>query len=330
MTTKGRLAAGAALLLAVASPSPGDDVLRPEDAIRVAEAFRLAGVVAPTVFDGWEHAPFPVLLVGGEREFLLRGVARPDGFQEIGHSGILGAEVWARPRTFDPGLLATLPAFGPPAVVVIGRPEATAKASTDWVLTLLHEHFHQYQMSDPAYFAATRALDLAGGDETGMWMLDYPFPYESAGTALGFAALSREMARLIEQPSPAGRERFWRDHSRFLARLSERDRRYLEFQLWQEGVARYVELRVAEAAAASYAPTIEFRALPDFRPFEEAALSQRREILAALRKPDLPRLRRVSFYAFGAGLALLLDQEGGAWRERYPVERFTLAPAATR
>ena len=33
---------------------------------------------------------------------------------------------------------------------------------------------------------------------------------------------------------------------------------------------------------------------------------------------------RTVFYAFGAGLGLLLDQEGTAWRDRYLAEKFYL------
>jgi hypothetical protein len=34
--------------------------------------------------------------------------------------------------------------------------------------------------------------------------------------------------------------------------------------------------------------------------------------------------RRVSFYAFGAGLALLLDGDAPGWKSRYLTEKFTV------
>jgi hypothetical protein len=302
----------------------GTGAIHPADALRLAEAFRLADAIGGTVWDGWERAPFPVLLVTADREFLVRSAGTPAGFETLGYSGVLQSDIRSRPRQFDPGLLATMMPFGPPPLIVIGGAEITGRASTDWVLTLLHEHFHQYQMSDPGYAAETLALDLSGGDETGMWMLDYPFPYQSGSVAGRFAALSRQVAALLERPSPADRQRFWRDYVRFLDRLSARDRRYLSFQAWQEGVARYVELRAAEVASAEYAPTVEFQALEDYRPLPEAAARKRREILAQLRDPDLPKRQRVAFYAFGAGLALLLDQEGPDWKGRYLADKFFL------
>ncbi len=89
-------------------------------------------------------------------------------------------QIWTRPRQLQPNLLATFPAFGPPSVVVVGRAEATKKASTSWVLTILHEHFHQHQSADPEYYREVEQLGLSNGDQTGMWMLNYPFPYQSA------------------------------------------------------------------------------------------------------------------------------------------------------
>jgi pimeloyl-ACP methyl ester carboxylesterase len=299
------------------------------DLVRLAEAFRLADAVQGKVWPGWEAAPFPVLLVTADREFLVRATRAPDGFESTGYSGVLQTEVWHRARSFDPGLLATFPAFGLPPKIVIGRAEATGKASTDWVLTVLHEHFHQYQMSDPNYFDQVEALDLSGGNQTGMWMLNYPFPYQSAEIAASFATLSQDLAGLLASPTSAQRRGFWRRYARFLGRLSDRDRRYLSLQIWQEGVARYVELRAAEAAAAAYTPTIEFGALPDSQGFAAVAARMRDEILARLRSPDLSKGQRVSFYAFGAGLALLLDQEGDAWKGRYMSDKFFLEEYAS-
>ena len=128
------------------------------DLIRLAEAFRLARVVQSTVWPGWETAPFPVLLVGAERESLVGNSVVPRGFTPDGYSAILQMEIWSRPRQFDQSLLATFPAFGPPAVIVMGRAEVTKKTSAAWVLTVLHEHFHQYQTADPKYYSVLEGM----------------------------------------------------------------------------------------------------------------------------------------------------------------------------
>jgi len=305
---------------AVATPSGPETI----DLIRLTEATRLAEAVRERAWPGWGKTPSPVLLVGPAQEFLVGFPRTPPGFTDAGYSSILRAPIRTRPRQLQPDLLATFPAFGPPSVIVVGRAEATKKNSTSWVLTILHEHFHQYQNEAPGYYAAVEGLGLSGGDQTGMWMLDYPFPYQDAKVAEQFAGVARLLGRALEEPGDATRREAWRAYADFLDGLSEKDRSYLSFQVWQEGVSRYVELRVAEIASRDYEPSLEFRALPDAQPFAAVAGEMRAAILRELANPDLPKRQRVSFYAFGAGLALLLDEDAPGWKSRYLNEKFFL------
>jgi len=295
-----------------------------DDMIRLAEAARLTrNVVADTVWPGWSETPFPVLLVAEEKEYLIDFPRTPDGFSSEGYSSLLATDVLSRPRQYDPALLASFPAFGLPSTVVIGRAGPTGKRSTDWVLTVLHEHFHQYQYAAPDYFSAVERLDLANGDQTGMWMLNYPFPYQSDGVAAAFADLSRELAVLLRRGStPAQRGEFWQGYRDFLAMLQAKDRDYFSLQVWQEGLARYFELTVTEAAIGTYAPSLEFRGLMDAEPLQAVADRMRAAMLGELENPDLKSRGRVSFYAFGAGLGLLLDEDDPAWKSRYLTDKF--------
>jgi hypothetical protein len=297
------------------------------DAVRLAEAFRLAEVIQERVFPGWSRAPFSVLLGSGERELLVRHSEPSDEFSELGYSAILRERVFLRPRKVSQDILATFPVIGASPTIVVGTAEKTGLRSTEWVLTVLHEHFHQLQMSDLGYYAAVDRLGLAGEDRTGMWMLNYPFPYDTPGVAGRFAELSRRLAALLRQRSetaPAAVEAFWRDYGEFLGGLEEKDYRYFSFQVWQEGVPRYIELRSAQIAAEAYEPSLEFRALPDARGFDEVAGALRADIFAQLESADLARDRRGAFYAFGAGLALLLDRSRPDWKSRYLGEKFFL------
>lgn len=314
--------ASALLLLAPPMPQSGPDSL---DLLRITEAYRLTTSVQESVWPGgWGPLPFPVLLVTQPTEYLIADRRTPPGFTASPSSLRPDLRILERPRQFEPNLLAAFPAFGPPSVVVIGQPQATRKRSVEWVLTLVHEHFHQYQSADPSYFAAVERLDLSGGDQTGMWMLNYPFPYGAPAVAEGFDALSRELAQLLQSSTPDARRAFWDRYTAFLDALAEKDRRYLSFQAWQEGVARYVELRTAEAAARSYTPSPNFVALPDFAPFAQVAARMRETLLQELRQTDFATKRRTSFYAFGAGLALLLDDDAPDWKMRYLTEPFAL------
>jgi hypothetical protein len=102
------------------------------------------------------------------------------------------------------------------------------------------------------------------------------------------------------------------------------DYKYLQFQLWKEGVARYTELRVATLAGLQYMPSREFAALKDYTPYASAAAEIYNRILAELPAISLATSKRVAFYSYGAGVALLLDAAVPKWQSRYLLDKFGL------
>ncbi len=302
--------------------------LRESDRIRLAEAFRLADAVQNDVWSSWSDAPFAVLLVTPEYEFLVRHPRPSDDFVNAGFDSLLQSPVYVRDRVFAPGLLATFPAVGGVPTVVVGQPEHTGKSSTFWVITLLHEHFHQLQMAQPDYYEAVAALDLSGDDQTGMWMLNYPFPYDATIINERFSAyrvaLVDAIASLGSEKQETALLELGAARERLRTALSERDYRYLRFQTWQEGIARYIESRVANVAAQGYEPLEEFRVLDDFIPYDVAFDSLAAALDRELETLSLSDRKRVAFYAIGAAEALLLDALQPAWRERYFVDKFRL------
>ena len=307
------------------TPSLGDT-----DRVRLAEAFALAAAVEECLWPGWSSVPFAVLLVAGEHEYLLRHPAPSDDFTAIGYDSLLETTVFARQRVFSPELLATFPAVGGIATVVIGQPELTGKSSTFWVLTALHEHFHQLQYSQLDYYEAVNALDLSGGDETGMWMLNYPFPYDDPEVGEQFYdyrdALQLALAAAYAPQADSSFRQVARARERLRVTLSNKDDRYLSFQLWQEGVARYTEYRVARVAAERHSPMPAFEQLEDFVPYAEAAESLRRALVEELTQLDIASWKRVAFYAMGAAQALLLQVMRPEWHHQYFKEKFSLVP----
>lgn len=157
-----------------------------------------------------------------------------------------------RPRKFPTSLLATFPVFGPPSVIVIGEPENTSsKTSTPWLVTLMHEHFHQLQKLQPGYFSGVQNLGLSRGDTTGQWMLNYPFPYTNPDVMRSFAALRDLLLSATTDPEQDTFEkiatRYVRTRKQFFAQLSPDDAKYFSFQLWQEGIARYYRDQVCRS-----------------------------------------------------------------------------------
>ena len=304
-----------ALLLTTTLLAQSPKPLPSDDAARIAEFYRLATQIENTVWPNWSTAPAPLLLVTSDTEYLTHFPAPPSDFQK------LTDDLYVRPRQFPVNLLATFPAFGPPAVILIGEPaNTTAKTSTPWLITVMHEHFHQLQHAQSGYYHAVDALGLSKGDQTGMWMLNYPFPYDEPLTAQSFAHLrdsllaalnevdSQKFAPLLKQ--------YLKERKDFMAQFLPGDRKYLSFQLWQEGVARYTQIKAAEAAA-DYQPSPAFAALPDYTPFSSYALTARARTLDELRHVDLAQSKREAFYSFGAAEALLLDRINPAWKDHY-------------
>ena len=308
------------LLATLACPPPGQaqaGQLAEGDRVRLAEAFRLADRVRATVWPGWERTPMAVLLVAGSAEYLVAHPRPSAEFTSLGRDPLLGHEVLRRPRRFPPTLLATFPAVGGLPTIVVGTAERTGKSSAEWVLTLLHEHFHQWQTSLPGYYARASGLGLAQGDTTGQWMLDYAFPYDSLPVQRAVRALAASLAAGVPEAVVGERERL-------RGLLSAEDYRYLEFQLWQEGVPRYLELAVAEAALRAGEPGAAFRALPDFQPYEAVVRRLRARHDRDLAELHLESDRRVAFYPLGAGVAALLERSGRDWREAYERQPFSL------
>lgn len=300
-------------------PHDGAHPLAEADRARLAEAFRLGAAVDP--LPGWHEAPFATLLVAGDREVLVRHPRPPDGFAlAVPFDSLLGGPVYARARQLRPDFLATFPVGGVPTVVV-GTPEQTGLGPTGWVLTLLHEHVHQVQMAQPGYFDAVAALDLARGDTTGMWMLTYPFPYDAPAVGERFDAYRTALADALAAPTAASLAAVRDARGALRDGLCAADARYLAFQLWQEGVARYVEIRAAEAAAeAGGVPPAAGAA-----PYAVAAADRRRQVVDELRGLDLAAAGRAAVYPVGAAEALLLDAARPGWRDRYLAEPFDLA-----
>jgi hypothetical protein len=210
---------------------------------------------------------------------------------------------------------------------VIGEPKNTSsKTSTPWLFTLMHEHFHQLQNSQPGYFQAVEALGLSRGDTSGMWMLNYPFPYEKPEVARDFATLRDRLLEALGQPDQAKfaslAQQYVQQRKKFFGQLSPDDRKYLNFQLWQEGIARYTQIKAAEASA-KYQPTAEYAALGDFEPFTTQTTAAS-DTLAELKQADLAKWKRTVVYSFGAAEGLLLDRLNPKWKTSYFKQLFTL------
>ena len=316
------------LLLLLSVPFLDQPKLSPEDHARITEVFRLAESVQDSIWSGWSKAPFALLLVRPDFEFLVRHPHATNNFDTLGYDQDFQSLVLYRKRLFAQNLFATFPAVNAYPTIVTGQIQNTdASNSTAWVVTLLHEHFHQLQMAQPNYFAETEALGLSRGDKSGMWMLNYPFPYDSSQVNKKFSALCGALANVLSASDAQFRAKLtsYLDARRaFQLVLLPADYKYFSFQEWQEGISRYTEWQVATFAATHYTPTAAFQSLKDFKPFAQIADSLESKILTGLPMLSLSKSKRTTFYTIGAAEAMLLDRVAPRWREQYFTKKFFL------
>jgi hypothetical protein len=153
-----------------------------------------------------------------------------------------------------------------------------------------------------------------------MWMLNYPFPYEKPEVAQAFGQLRDQLLQALAEKDDAEFQkrlaRYLVQRRRFFALVSNDDRKYFSFQLWQEGIVRYTEVKSAEAAAL-LAASDKFSALPDYESFASYAARAREKTLRELKQADLATWKRTVVYSFGAAEGFLLDRISPNWRNDY-------------
>lgn len=305
--------------------SPVD--LKATHQILLAEAFQLTSEIQDSVWSGWSDAPSSLLLITSDYEYLIDHPSPSDDFRNIGYYSLLKDSVYVRQRQFPPNLRATFPAVGGIPIIVIGTPDST-ESPTEWILTVQHEHFHQWQMSRPNYYSAVDSLGLSGGDDSGQWMLNYPFPYDSTAVKNSFNKLTRNLKSTLQaignSDFESNLESYLHSRNSFREILNTDDYRYFSFQLWQEGVARYIEYRTAKLASQYFNPSEKFKLFDGYKSFGKISDDQSDHIMQRLTNLSLEEDKRVAFYPIGAAEALLLDQINPDWHKFYWKEKFYL------
>jgi hypothetical protein len=301
--------------------------LRNEDKVRIAEAIKIADKVGDEVWKDWSKVPFTILLVTDKYEFLINHSNPTDDFKKLGYDELLKSDVYYRDKVFDEHLLATFPAINNVNTIVVGQPESTSRSSLGWIFTILHEHFHQLQYSQPDYAEATRGLGLAGDDNTGMWMLNYNFPYEEIKVYRQYGILIKTMKDVLGFYGTKEYEmmlaEYQYERANFKKILSEKDYAYFSFQNWQEGVADYTEMKLRELLKRdNYQFSDDVKSLSDFTPLDSFAVKYYNNKLNLAENEKLNEDKRVSFYASGSLEALILDKENPNWRDLYFAKKF--------
>src|SRR5258708_24173981 len=229
--------------------------------VRLDESFRIAEMLGPRVWRGFTAENSPVILIDGEREYLLNSPEVVEGFTATAQT-FRGRPVFSRPRVFPPGLQASFPAIGR-AAVVIGTPEGTQTEPNIWTIVVLHELFHVYAF---AHGEIEKVASLAIGPQNdAQWQLSYPFPYTDARVQRAMHVTGRDLYRCIESDAGLPYESNVADEARQAFRdlldalyPGTKNYAYVKFVITKEGVARYFEYRIAELTARDYQPTAAY------------------------------------------------------------------------
>ncbi|RPI73826.1 MAG: hypothetical protein EHM47_05225, partial [Ignavibacteriales bacterium] len=303
-----------------------EPAIQEEDRVMISEAFRISGLYGNELWDGWDMAPFALILVYDDYEFLINHPSPSDDFKLIGFDSILNSQVYYRNRQFSTQFLATFPAVGGVQTIVVGTSENTGKSSAEWILTILHEHFHQFQYSQPDYYSSINALDLSGGDETGMWMLNYPFPYENQNVNAVYDSCKKILACIFvnnKEPDMNLYLSYLKNRDQLKNILSEEDYKYISFQLWQEGIARYTEIKLLQMMLVDgYEFSDEVKKLRDYKSLKDHYEDYYTNEINLLNGLSLRDSKRNCFYEFGAFEGLLVDLVNPGWRKEYLTRKF--------
>lgn len=303
--------------------------MRNIDKIRIAEAIKISNQFGDQIWKGFNTIPFTLLLVTDDYEYLMNHPNPSEDFKLSYFDTILNTNIYYRKTVLNKHFLATFPAVNGKNCIVVGTPENTNKNSSEWVITLVHEHFHHYVYASNNYYKEVETLDLAKGDTSGMWMLNYPFKYDNDAVAAAYNTYTKslyELANIKDVSNPNYKVKlktYNKQREEFVKTLSHDDYKYFSFQLWQEGIARYTEIKFLELMT-DYKPNHKITTLADYVPFNLLKDTYQSNELNNLIALDLKKEKRICFYSVGLAEGLILDKMNKNWRDNYLKNKFFL------
>lgn len=299
---------------------------RIEDRFRILDAMKISDQCFNGMWENSGNVPFAIILVTDSNEYLINHDNPTGDFRLLIYDSLLKTNIYTRPRIYSNNSLATFPAVNGLSTIVIGQPENTSRSGFRWILTLLHEHLHQYQAFHPDYYESVNALELSGGDSTGMWMLNYDFPYEDKIISEKYYNLTQSAKKTyLSGGSPVFKtnlDSYLNERNQFKLSLSEKDYAYFSFQIWQEGIARYTEAALADCIKESSDNFREMNIQEDFKNPDSLYSDILQRLIKRADTQILSGDKRNCFYTLGALEGLILDYSNPEWRKMYIKNKF--------
>lgn len=283
----------------------------------IADAQAIVRNEGDLLWPGLSQAPLLTLLIGPEHETLFCGLHTP-GFSVIGFDSITKCTMQVRARQLPVDLSAATD-LGNASVIHMGLPDALEATPADWIVTYLHEAFHQYQSTLPGYVSALDGVRARLGKAGDQWVLEYPFPYADPKVKAEFAAMTLSAGQFLgaenDEQAQAAIRSYVEARNRARDAMSHDDWLYYEYQVGQEGVARWTELKFSAAAGNARA---DIAAIGKERTGGLAAS------LGAIDRQGLNMWKRSSFYVLGAIEAFMLERMRPQWQQEYATNPFEM------
>lgn len=270
-----------------------------------------------TIWENIHNTPLKILLITDSLEFLFNHNNPSKDFELYKYDSLLKTNIYVRPRVFPPFLRATFPAVNNQDCIVAGNSSNTEKSDEDWVIMLLHEHFHLYQGENNKYKKNIKLLSKKISNGSDNWMLDYNFPYNDQS----INQLIKEYITIINETYLSiGKGNYKEKINQLRTKqaelkklLSSNDFDYYSFQIWQEGIATYTETKYLNELNQNKDFIKKTTGL-DYNLKNETHLSKYQNYLL---NGDLQKEKRNLFYSIGMLQGIINDIENPEWRSTY-------------
>ncbi len=309
------------------------DQLTDLDKARLAETLYLKARLGEQVWSGWGETAIPVILWNNDYSFLIGFDTPPDGWEAFSDTTLDGAPYY-RQKTADPqnfavrvgdrwaGSLATkyeTDAFMmnvfrdilPPVIEHIFPYRLLILPSEVQMTGVLHETFHAYQtMTAQTRLDAAEAAHRLGER---YWDADEPM-HDTWKAEIDLLARALQTEDDAEARQLAGQFLEQRRQRRETYTLSPALVNYERQLEWEEGLAKYVELAMWQAASttADYTALPAMEADPDFKGY--ATFPQRFKQEIGQMKTQATHEGETRFYYTGMAQAMLLDRLLPEWK----------------
>jgi uncharacterized membrane protein (UPF0127 family) len=308
---------GASWAATLQTPGIGAD-----DWARVGEVWQLIAEEGPGIWAGWGEELLPLLVESETDDYVVGHPGSPEGFHAVDGLTVRDRQVLTRAGHLVPGI-GVQELDGVYGVALLPRerlqvliddslgPGVVALDDVQYVRWTTHEAFHVHE------------INLMGGElpRFGYGGNDMEMVAELSRLDGLEKALAEEGRLLLEALLAPTEEAARAEIDDFLAvraaRRASLDPEVTGFEQaveWAEGLARYSDVRLLQAAGTDYAPSKDFARLGASYPKAAATWSDAIHWLSDL--SAVPGTLRDQYYELGAAQAYLLDRLMPGWQVR--------------